>query len=221
MSIADNIANNLAAVRARIQAATLPLRPPAQLVAVSKRFPVAALEQAAAAGQVDFGENYVQEALPKIAAHPEWTWHFIGPIQSNKTRAIAEHFAWVHSVENLRIAQRLSDQRPAHLPPLKLCVQVNTSGEASKSGCAPNETLALCAQIKALPRLDLQGLMTLPEAGFGETGFALLADLARQANLTVLSMGMSDDLEAAIAHGATHVRVGSAIFGTRLAAGAS
>jgi len=185
---------------------------------------------AAEAGQGAFGENYLQEALEKIAevkaTRPdlELEWHFIGPIQSNKTRPIAEHFDWVHSVDRLKIAQRLSEQRPAGLPPLNVCLQVNISGEASKSGVLPSETLAVAQAIAALPRLQLRGLMAIPEAvGDAEQQrlpfrqmHALLDQLRVEGlKLDTLSMGMSGDMAAAIAEGATIVRIGSAIFGTR------
>lgn len=197
-----------------------------QLLAVSKTFPLAAVAAAAAAGQRAFGENYAQEGTEKASARPDLEWHFIGPIQSNKTRGIAEHFAWVHSVDRLKIAERLSAQRPPELAPMQICVQVNISGEASKSGCEPEATLALCQAIAALPRLKLRGLMAIPEATHDQATqrrhFAALRQLESDINaadpslhLDTLSMGMSDDLEAAIAEGATIVRIGSAIFGQR------
>jgi len=197
-----------------------------QLLAVSKTISPDRIRDAALSGQRAFGENYVQEALPKIAALADLAleWHHIGPIQSNKTAEIAAHFDWAHGVDRLKIAQRLSAQRPATLAPLKVCVQVNVSGEASKSGCAPDEALALCQAIAALPRLQLMGLMALPaptESGHDpRAGFALLRGLFNSAcnsglSLNTLSMGMSDDLEAAIAEGSTLVRVGSALFGAR------
>jgi len=180
------------------------------------------------AGLRDFGENYVQEALAKIAAlaplRGEIAWHLIGPLQSNKTREVAANFDWVHSVDRLKLAQRLSEQRPAHLPPLQVCLQVNISGEASKSGVAPGEAAALAHAVAALPRLRLRGLMAIPEpAGDFEAQRAphrALRELmnALQAQglaLDTLSMGMSADLEAAVAEGATWVRVGTAIFGAR------
>jgi hypothetical protein len=223
------IANNLQAVRARIEtAARLAGRPPAEitLLAVSKTWPVASVLEAAAAGQRAFGENYVQEAVDKIRATAgrDLDWHFIGPLQSNKTRPVAEHFDWVHSVDRSKVAERLADQRPAHLPPLQVCVQVNVSGEASKSGCAPEAAAALCRSVVALPRLRLRGLMAVPEAtnsiadqraAFGKLR-QLFAELqATGLPLDTLSMGMSHDLEAAIAEGATLVRIGTAIFGER------
>jgi pyridoxal phosphate enzyme (YggS family) len=193
------------------------------LLAVSKTKPAAALREAFAAGLRDFGENYLQEALSKqleLADLP-LCWHFIGPIQSNKTRAIAEHFAWVHSVDRLKIAQRLSEQRPAELPPLNICIQVNVSGEASKSGCTPADLPALVAAISALPRLKLRGLMAIPEptadSAEQNAAFATVRILQDSLNLPLdtLSMGMSHDLEAAIAQGATWVRIGTALFGAR------
>lgn len=197
------------------------------LLAVSKTKPAAALREAYAAGLRDFGENYLQEALGKqqeLADLP-LSWHFIGPIQSNKTRAIAEHFAWVHSVDRLKIAQRLSEQRPAELPPLNICIQVNVSGEASKSGCTPADLPDLARAISALPRLQLRGLMAIPEPtedrAAQEAAFAAVQALNNQLRdnlnlpLDTLSMGMSHDLEAAIAQGATWVRIGTALFGAR------
>lgn len=196
------------------------------LVAVSKTQPADALRVLAQAGQVAFGENYLQEALTKQAALADLPlqWHFIGPIQSNKTRDIAARFDWVHSVERLKIAQRLNDQRPAEAPPLSVCVQVNVSREASKSGCAPGELAALAAAIAELPRLRLRGLMAIPapitQSADPAQPYRLLReafDALRALGLPVdtLSMGMSDDFELAITHGATHVRVGSALFGPR------
>jgi len=224
-----SIAANLQAVRDRIaQAAQAAGRNPesVQLLAVSKTFGVESIRECRSAGQRAFGENYVQEALEKIAALAGTgiEWHFIGPIQSNKTRAIAEHFDWVHSVEREKIAQRLNDARPAHLPPLNICIQVNVSGEESKSGIAPGEETQLAATIVQLPRLKLRGLMAIPEPSTDITAqrarCALLRELqtnliAQGYALDTLSMGMSDDLEAAIAEGATLVRVGTAIFGRR------
>ena len=226
---------NLQAIQARIAAACAAAgRAPdsVRLLAVSKTFPVDCVRAAAAAGQRAFGESYVQEALPKLAALAGCglEWHFIGPLQSNKTRHVAESFAWVHSVERLKIAERLSAQRPAGLPPLEVCVEVNVSGEASKSGCAPEEAPALCRAVAALPRLRLRGLMAIPEPGtqlddreksaLARRRFAALRELRDSLNaaglqLDTLSMGMSHDLEAAILEGATIVRVGTAIFGER------
>jgi pyridoxal phosphate enzyme (YggS family) len=196
------------------------------LVAVSKTFSAAAVRECAAAGQRAFGENYLQEALEKIDAlrSLDLEWHFIGPIQSNKTRAIAENFQWVHSVERERVATRLHAQRLAHLPPLNVCIQVNVSGETSKSGVAPEGVSELARVFRGLPRLQLRGLMAIPEPtpdqALRRGRFALLHDLqqdliAQGYVLDTLSMGMSEDLEEAIAEGATMVRVGSAIFGKR------
>jgi pyridoxal phosphate enzyme (YggS family) len=193
------------------------------LLAVSKTKPAQALREAYAAGLRDFGENYLQEALGKqleLADLP-LIWHFIGPIQSNKTRAIAEHFDWVHSVDRLKIAQRLSEQRPAELPPLNICIQVNVSGEASKSGCTPADLPALAEAISTLPRLKLRGLMAIPEPtedrAEQDAAFAAVQRLQASLNLPLdtLSMGMSHDLESAIAQGATWVRIGTALFGAR------
>lgn len=222
----STIPENVAKVRARIrEAAQASGRDPqdVHLLAVSKTKPVNALREAFACGQRDFGENYLQEALAKQAelADLDLTWHFIGPIQSNKTRAIAGHFAWVHSVDRLKIAQRLSEQRPAHLPPLNICLQVNVSGEASKSGCAPAELAELARAAVELPNLRLRGLMAIPEPTDDPTAqraaFARLRELrdGLDLDLDTLSMGMSHDLEAAIAEGATWIRVGTALFGAR------
>ncbi|MDP2134450.1 MAG: YggS family pyridoxal phosphate-dependent enzyme [Sulfuritalea sp.] len=225
-----SIAANLQAVRARIAAACAAAGRPADsvhLLAVSKTWPAASVRQAVAAGQRAFGENYVQEALDKIAelAAAGIDWHFIGPLQANKTRPVAENFSWVHSVDRLRIAERLAAQRPPHLPPLQVCLQVNVSGEASKSGCMPDQALALATTIAALPQLRLRGLMAIPQPTLDverqRRQFALLRTTFQQIrqaadlDLDTLSMGMSDDLEAAIAEGATVVRIGTAIFGQR------
>ena len=222
----STIAENIAKVRERIrEAAQASQRNPdsVRLLAVSKTHPAQAVREANASGQVDFGENYLQEALAKQLelADLDLAWHFIGPIQSNKTRAIAEHFHWVHSVDRLKIAQRLSEQRPDHLPPLNVCLQVNVSGETSKSGCAPEELPALAQAVTQLPRLRLRGLMTIPEPSDDPQAqrepLARLRQLrdALNADLDTLSMGMSQDLEAAIAEGATWVRIGTALFGAR------
>ncbi|MFH0022658.1 YggS family pyridoxal phosphate-dependent enzyme [Pseudomonas fluorescens] len=222
----STIADNIALVSSRIQAATAAAgraENSVQLLAVSKTKPTEALREAYAAGLRDFGENYLQEALGKqreLADLP-LIWHFIGPIQSNKTRAIAEHFDWVHSVDRLKIAQRLSEQRPADLPPLNICIQVNVSGEASKSGCTPGDLPALAAAISALPRLKLRGLMAIPEPtddrAEQDAAFATVQTLQASLDppLDTLSMGMSHDLESAIAQGATWVRIGTALFGAR------
>jgi hypothetical protein len=222
----STIAENIAKVGVRIrEAAQASQRDCATvgLLAVSKTKPAEAIRQAFAAGTTDFGENYLQEALEKQLELSDLplTWHFIGPIQSNKTKPIAEHFAWVHSVDRLKIAQRLSDQRPAHLPPLNICLQVNVSGEASKSGCNPDELPALAHAVTQLPNLRLRGLMTIPEPtddpSAQRAAFARLRELQQDLNLGLdtLSMGMSHDLEAAIAEGATWVRIGTALFGER------
>lgn len=222
----STIAENIAKVGARIrEAAQASQRNFADigLLAVSKTKPAEAIREAHAAGLCDFGENYLQEALEKQTqlADLPLIWHFIGPIQSNKTRPIAEHFDWVHSVDRLKIAQRLSDQRPAHLPALNICLQVNVSGEDSKSGCSPEELTALARAVVALPNLRLRGLMAIPEptddVAAQHAAFARLRQLRDELalNLDTLSMGMSHDLEAAIAEGATWVRIGTALFGAR------
>jgi pyridoxal phosphate enzyme (YggS family) len=223
------IAVNLQAVHDRIARAALAAGRSAsdiRLIAVSKTFPAEMIAAAHAEDQGAFGENYVQEALAKITrlSHLPLEWHFIGPIQSNKTRAIAEHFHWVHSIDRGKIAVRLNDARPAELPPLKVCIQINVSGEDSKSGAIPGTELALAQAVSALPRLKLCGLMTIPEptmdAALQRRRFARLRKLMDEIKATgmaldTLSMGMSDDLEAAIAEGATMVRIGTAIFGQR------
>lgn len=196
------------------------------LIAVSKAQTVDSLRALAAAGQRAFGESYLQEALPKMAALADLAleWHFIGPIQSNKTRPIAEQFAWVHSVDRLKIAERLSAQRPIHLSPLNVCIEVNISGEASKGGVAPADLTALAQAVAQLPRLRLRGLMAIPAASTNRVeqraAFHQVSELLRQLRtlglpLDTVSMGMSDDLEAAIAEGATHLRIGTALFGAR------
>lgn len=223
------IASAMQDVRARIAGACRDAgRPPAEvsLLAVSKTFPAAAIREAWAAGQRHFGESYLQEALAKMAelADLDIEWHFIGPIQANKTRPIAEHFHWVHAVDRLRIAERLSDQRPPGLPPLRVCVQVNVSGEPSKHGVAPDEVLELAAAVAGLPGIRLRGFMAIPapevRVDRQRAQFRVLADLLRAArarglDLDTLSMGMSDDMEAAILEGATIIRIGTAIFGRR------
>ncbi|MDO8287268.1 MAG: YggS family pyridoxal phosphate-dependent enzyme [Rhodoferax sp.] len=196
------------------------------LLAVSKTFGADAVAQAHAAGQTAFGENYIQEAVEKITAlkHLPLQWHCIGPIQSNKTRLVAEHFDWVHTVDRLKIAQRLSEQRPPHLAPLQVCIQVNVDGGPTKSGVAPDQALALAQAVATLPRLCLRGLMCIPEPAPDFVAacevFARARALFDEINLAgmgldTLSMGMSADLEAAVASGSTMVRVGSAIFGAR------
>ncbi|VVE66476.1 YggS family pyridoxal phosphate enzyme [Pandoraea captiosa] len=230
----STIAAHLDDVLSRISRATADAGRPAgsvRLLAVSKTFGAQAVRDALAAGQRAFGENYVQEALDKIATLKGETlggqpleWHFIGPLQSNKTRAVAEHFDWVHSVDRLKIAQRLSAQRPTDMPPLQVCLQVNISGEASKSGVTPEEVPAVARAIAALPNLTLRGLMAIPEpeddparqrAPFRAVRELFDALRADGLALDTLSMGMSADLEAAVAEGATMVRIGTAIFGTR------
>ena len=222
----STIAGNIALVEARIRAAALAVQrdvTSVHLLAVSKTKPAAALREAYAAGIRDFGENYLQEARAKQVELDDLplSWHFIGPIQSNKTRDIAEHFDWVHSVDRLKIAQRLSEQRPAELAPLNICIQVNVSGEASKSGCTPADLPALATAISALPRLKLRGLMAIPEPTEDrveqDRAFATVRHLQESLNLGLdtLSMGMSHDLESAIAQGATWVRIGTALFGAR------
>ena len=223
----------LARVQSRIDAAVLQAgreRTDVSLLAVSKLQTADKIQSLYAAGQRAFGENYVQEAVDKIAqfaAKPlfaDIVWHLIGPLQSNKTRVVAENFRWVHSVDRLKIAERLSAQRPAHLPPLNICIQVNISGESSKSGCPPDEALALMVAASELPQLSVRGLMGMPEPGIGEAAtrqqFLMLAALFAEARLLVasvdtLSIGMSDDLEIAVACGSTMVRVGTALFGAR------
>jgi len=223
------IKDNLQQVHARIHDACAAAQRPVQsvtLLAVSKTFDAQAVREAFDAGQRAFGENYVQEALAKIDALRDLQieWHLIGPLQSNKTRTVAEAFDWVHSVERLKIAQRLSEQRPAQLPPLQLCLQVNISGEASKSGLAPAEVAEVAHAVAALPRVRLRGLMAIPEPAGDfaaqrapHRALRELFDVLRRDGLALdtLSMGMSADLEAAIAEGATLVRVGTAIFGAR------
>ncbi|KAG0194172.1 hypothetical protein DFQ28_001309 [Apophysomyces sp. BC1034] len=227
----SNIAQHLEEVRLRIAAAARATgRDPASatLLAVSKTFPADAIRDAHNAGQHAFGENYVQEALDKMSIleplRAQLEWHFIGPLQSNKTRPVAERFDWVHSIDRIRVAQRLSEQRPTHLPPLNVCVQVNVSSEASKRGVAPGDVAALAHDIAALPRLRLRGLMSIPEpapsidtqrAPHQQLRALLDALKAQGLALDTLSMGMSADLDAAILEGATIVRVGTAIFGAR------
>lgn len=221
------IPDNLACVLDSIDAACVKAgrnRSEVTLLAVSKTKPAVAIRAAYDAGQRHFGENYLQEALAKMNELQDLAiaWHFIGPIQSNKTQAIASHFAWVHSVDRLKIAHRLSEQRPAAMPPLNICLQVNIDVEASKAGVMPEDAEAMAAEIAELPRLALRGLMAIPDpakdarAAFGR--LRLLAErIQEQVNvkLDTLSMGMSADLEDAIVEGATIVRVGTAIFGQR------
>jgi len=223
------ISTNLQAVRVRIAAAAQLAGRAVEdirLLAVSKTFPPERVREAAQAGQIAFGENYLQESLEKIAALADLglEWHFIGPLQSNKTRPVAEYFSWVHGIERLKIAERLSAARGAARPPLQVCIQVNVSGEASKSGVSPGETAALAHAVAGLPNLRLRGLMAIPEPTddmpLARQRFAMLRELREVLNeagmaLDTLSMGMSHDLEAAILEGATIVRVGTAIFGER------
>jgi pyridoxal phosphate enzyme (YggS family) len=222
----STIAENIAKVRSRIlDAAQACGRHPEQvnLLAVSKARTADCIRAAHACGLTHFGENYLQEAREKQDALADLplVWHFIGPIQSNKTGPIAAHFDWVHSVDRLKIAQRLSAQRPAQLPPLNICLQVNVSGEASKSGCTPEELPALARAVAGLPNLRLRGLMAIPEPAHDlqarRRPFARLRQLADSLEMPLdsLSMGMSDDLDAAIAEGATWVRIGTALFGAR------
>lgn len=231
----ETLAQHYQDVRDRITRAALACgREPASvhLLAVSKTFGVDAIRSVAACGQVDFGENYIQEGVDKIqqlrteAATAHLVWHCIGPIQSNKTRLVAEHFDWVHSLDRLKIAQRLSEQRPAHLPALQVCLQVNIDGGETKSGVSPHDVVTLARAVAALPRLRLRGLMTIPDPAPDEAAMLAVhqrtADLWRQVQsslpeqtLDVLSMGMTADLELAIQAGSTLVRVGTAIFGRR------
>lgn len=222
----STIAENIANVRERIaRSAATAARDPAEitLIAVSKTRPASAIRDAWAAGLRDFGENYLQEALEKIETLSELplTWHFIGPIQSNKTRAIAEHFDWVHGVDRLKIAQRLSEQRPEHLAPLNICLQVNISREPSKSGVLPEDVAELAEAVAALPRLKLRGLMAIPAPAEDSEGRRQPLRELREClqslpmPLDTLSMGMSDDLGEAVQEGATLVRVGTALFGER------
>jgi pyridoxal phosphate enzyme (YggS family) len=227
-----SIAEQRHAVLQRLQTACeLHARVPTgvRLLAVSKTFDADAVHQAWRAGQREFGENYIQEGVDKIARLRELepdgglVWHCIGPVQSNKTRLVAEHFDWLHTLDRLKIAQRLNEQRPAHLPPLNVCLQVNIDGGDTKSGVAPNEALALAQAVLELPRLRLRGLMTIPDpvddmVAVHTRARALFEELQRalaQADFDTLSMGMSGDMDAAVQAGSTLVRVGSAIFGTR------
>lgn len=225
----DEIAKRLAAVRARIaRAEALAGRPSSavKLLAVSKTRPASDIARALDCGQRRFGESYVQEALEKISALAghDIDWHFIGPIQTNKTRAIAENFDWVHSIDRFKVARRLSEQRPVNRPPLNVCLQVNISGERSKAGASPTEAPELARAIAELPALRLRGLMAIPapasDPARQRRPFRALRELfdrlcADGLALDTLSMGMSDDLEAAIAEGATLVRIGTAVFGER------
>jgi pyridoxal phosphate enzyme (YggS family) len=229
----NTIAQRLEEIQTRITQAEIRFQRPSgsvKLLAVSKTKPLAYIEEALAAGQLSFGENYLQDALPKIAelkkklTDNSVEWHYIGPIQSNKTNAIAEHFQWVHTIDRLKIAQRLNDQRPDHLPPLNVCIQVNISADPDKSGLSAEETEALAQNIQHLPHLKLRGLMTIPryETDFEHqrVPFAALQQLfetlkQKGFEMDTLSMGMTQDMEAAIAEGTTLVRVGTGIFGER------
>lgn len=223
------IAESISQIRQQLEEYALRYQRPrdgVRVLAVSKGHPAAALRQAHACGLHEFGESYVQEALDKIRALADLpiTWHFIGGIQSNKTRDIAGHFAWVHSIDRLKIAQRLSEQRPANLPPLNVCLQINISNEASKSGIALDELQQLATAVAQLPRLQLRGLMALPQASedfnqqrqaFRQMHQAFMELRNQGFELDTLSMGMSGDMEAAIAEGSTLLRIGTAIFGER------
>ncbi len=234
MSNSDHVLrDNLHAVQARIAAACAASARSAnsvQLLAVSKTFSADDVRQVAACGQRDFGENYIQEGVDKIIAlqnsQPALVWHCIGPIQSNKTKLVAEYFDWAHTIDRLKIAQRLSDQRPAHLAPLNVCLQVNIDGGETKSGIAPTDVLALATEVAKLPRLALRGLMTIPDPveGFDAQvavhakAHDLFDEVKTALNLPqfdTLSMGMTGDLEAAVHAGSTMVRVGTALFGGR------
>ncbi len=224
------ISDNLMSVKAQIAAASQEFGRPVgavQLLAVSKTFPSSAIREAYAAGQRGFGENYIQEGVEKTIALQDLAdveWHMIGPIQSNKTRLVAEHFHWVHSVDRLKIAQRLSEQRPTGMPPLQICLQVNLDGGANKSGCLPSEAVDLAKGISALPNLQLRGIMVIPEpapdfiaacAAFMPARELFISIKQHILGLDTLSMGMSADLRAAVKEGSTMVRVGTAIFGSR------
>ena len=221
-TIAENIAKVRSRIREAAQASERELTT-VQLLAVSKTQPAIAIRAAAACGIADFGENYLQEALQKQQALADLAlcWHFIGPIQSNKTKAIAEHFSWVHSVDRLKVAERLSSQRPPELPPLNILLQVNISNEQSKAGCTPADLPALAQAVAKLPHIQLRGLMAIPlpstRTDAMHEPFARLRKLRDSLGLPLdsLSMGMSHDLETAISEGATWVRIGTALFGAR------
>ena len=227
--MSTSVSANLAQVRKRIELACLAAGRPANavhLLAVSKTMPAQAVRDAYAAGQVAFGENYIQEGVDKIASLADLPleWHCIGPIQSNKSKLVAENFAWVHSIDRLKIAERLSAQRPVNLPPLQVCLQVNVDGGSNKSGVTPSELLALAQAVAKLPNLQLRGIMTIPEPAENELAARAVHQQAKDLfdalnaaglNVDTLSMGMTGDLEAAIAEGSTCVRVGTAIFGQR------
>ena len=225
----DTVSNNLQKVRKRIELASAAAGRASgavKLLAVSKTMPAQAVRDAHAAGQLAFGENYIQEGVDKIASLADLPleWHCIGPIQSNKSKLVAENFAWVHSIDRLKIAERLSAQRPTHLSPLQVCLQVNVDGGNNKSGVAPSELLALAQAVAKLPQLQLRGLMTIPEPAANELAARAVHRQAKELfdslnaaglKLDTLSMGMTADLEAAVAEGSTCVRVGTAIFGVR------
>lgn len=229
----SHIAQNLREILARINDACLKANRNSgavKLLAVSKTQPSQAIRDAISVGQREFGENYLQEAIEKINELQEFrseiTWHLIGPLQSNKTRPAAENFDWVQSVDREKIAQRLSEQRPESLKPLNVCVQINISGESSKSGVSPEDALMLCEIVARLPKLNLRGLMAIPEPGANNMSLSSMRQLfdniklslsekALAPNFDTLSLGMSDDLEEAIAAGSTMVRIGTAIFGKR------
>ena len=227
--MSTSVSANLAQVRKRIELACLAAGRPANavhLLAVSKTMPAQAVRDAYAAGQVAFGENYIQEGVDKIASLADLPleWHCIGPIQSNKTKLVAENFAWVHSIDRLKIAERLSAQRPANLPALQICLQVNVDGGSNKSGVTPAELLALAQAVAQLPHIQLRGIMTIPEPAENEAAARAVHRQAKDLfdglkaaglNVDTLSMGMTGDLEAAVAEGSTCVRVGTAIFGQR------
>ena len=227
--MSTQVSDKLQQVRQRIgraAAAVGRLADAVTLLAVSKTMPAQAVREAYAAGQVAFGENYIQEGVDKIEALADLPleWHCIGPIQSNKTQLVAKHFDWVHSIDRLKIAERLSAQRPAHLPPLQVCLQVNVDGGANKSGVAPPDLLALAEAVAKLPNLQLRGLVTIPEPAENDTAARAVHRQAKELfdslnaaglKLDTLSMGMTADMEAAIAEGSTCVRVGTAIFGAR------
>ena len=223
------VSENLQRVRQQIELAAVSAGRVAEavkLLAVSKTMPAQAVREAYAAGQIAFGENYIQEGVDKMAELSDLPleWHCIGPIQSNKTKLVAENFAWVHSLDRLKIAERLSAQRPAHLPPLQVCLQVNVDGGANKSGVSPHDLLALAQAVAKLPQMKLRGLMTIPEPAENEAAARAVHHQAKELfdslnavglNLDTLSMGMTADLGVAIAEGSTCVRVGTAIFGSR------
>lgn len=227
--MSSTIENNIAKVRARIRSAAEKYqRTPdsVQLMAVSKTRPASMIREAANCGVVDIGENYLQEALDKQAELQDLAlrWHFIGPIQSNKTRAIAEHFDWVHGVDRLKIAQRLNDQRPSELPPINICLQINVSEEDSKSGISTEQLPVLANQVQAMPNIALRGIMAIPQASddldeqraaFKAVSHALSLLKETHPQMDTLSIGMSKDLEAAVAEGASIVRIGTDIFGQR------